>query len=247
MAFAGKEVLCGIDLEVGPGRVFGYLGPNGAGKSTTVKILTGLLGGFTGEVTVAGVDVRVDPVEVKRRVGYVPENASLFENLHTAELLQLVGRLHDVDEDLIEERAVRLAAAFGLEARLRSRISALSKGMRQKVLMIAALLHDPEVLFLDEPLSGLDVAATILVKELIRALADRGKTIFYCSHMMDVVERVCDRIVILDGGRVVADGTFAELAQKSQERHLEAIFAGLTGGTDGSEQVAAILAALEAR
>ena len=242
--FGVAEVLKGIDLEVAPGQVFGYLGPNGAGKSTTVKILIGMLGGFGGEARVAGVDVRRDPVEVKRRIGYVPENASLYEPLTVIETLQLTGRLHDLPEELIDRRIPGLLDGFGLGARGPSRIASLSKGMRQKVLLCAALLHDPQILFLDEPLSGLDVASTILVKELIRGLADEGRTIFYCSHMMDVVERVCDRIVILHEGRVVADGSFEELASRSDERHLEGIFAQLTGGGDGAERAAAIRAAL---
>jgi len=244
-SFGQYEVLSGIDLDVERGQVFGYLGPNGAGKSTTVRILAGMLGGFGGEANVLGFNVRKDPIEVKRRIGYIPENAALYESLTVFEVLQLVGRLHDISEADIARRGPVMLEAFGLEARRSSRISTLSKGMRQKVLITAGLLHDPELIFLDEPLSGLDVASTILVKDLIRSLAERGKTIFYCSHMMDVVERVCDRIVILGGGKIVADGTFEELAARSEEQHLEAIFAELTGGSDSKEAVGRILSALD--
>ena len=238
-------MLAGIDLELQGGTIFGYLGPNGAGKSTTVKILCGMITAFDGEVEVVGVDVRADPVGAKRQIGYVPENASLYEALEVGELLLMVGRLYRLPDDLTNERARAFTSALGLESRFRSRIGTLSKGMRQKVLVSAGLLHDPQVLFLDEPLSGLDVTSTILIKELIRALADRGRTIFYCSHMMDVVERVCDRIVILREGRIVADGSFEELAARSAESQLESIFAELTGASDASQAVEQVLAALD--
>ena len=208
--YGERTVLGGIDLEVPRGTILGYVGPNGAGKSTTVKILCGLLAGFEGEVRVLGIDPRSDPVEVKRRIGYVPENAALFEQLTVAEHLLLVGRLHGLEDEKVKRRAVRFLELFELEERLGSRIASLSKGMRQKVLLTSALLHDPELVVLDEPLSGLDVNSAILVKEVVKALARDGKTVFYCSHVMDVVERVCDRITILDEGVLVAQGTFEE-------------------------------------
>ncbi|MHC5209646.1 MAG: ABC transporter ATP-binding protein [Planctomycetota bacterium] len=228
-SFHGKAVLRGIDLEVQRGQVLGYIGANGAGKTTTVRILTGLLGDFEGTAEVAGHDVRHAPLEVKARIGYVPENAALYDALSVREFLLLVGRLHGLPDAVSLRRMEELLAAFGLAERIGSRLGSLSKGMRQKVLICSALLHDPQVIFLDEPLSGLDVASTILVKTLIRALADRGRTVFYCSHMMDVVERVCDRIVILSEGHIVADGTFEELSAARSGGSLESIFAELTG------------------
>ena len=245
-SFGGKPVLRGIDLAIEPGRVLGYIGANGAGKTTTVRILTGLLDDFEGTVEVAGHDVRTSPLEVKARIGYVPENAALYDALSVREFLLLVGRLHELPDAVSLRRMDELLAAFGLSERIASRLSALSKGMRQKVLISSALLHDPQVIFLDEPLSGLDVASTILVKTLIRALADRGRTVFYCSHMMDVVERVCDRIVILSEGRIVADGTFEELSAARSGGSLERIFAELTGA--GGEEALAqrVVAALGA-
>jgi ABC-2 type transport system ATP-binding protein len=243
--FVGKTVLDGINLRVAAGQVFGYLGPNGAGKSTTVKILVGMLGSFAGSVEVAGLDVRQAPLAVKRRIGYVAENAVLYEVLTVMEHLLLVARLHGLDDELALARATRILTAFDLDSRLSSRIGALSKGMRQKVMITAALLHDPAVLFLDEPLSGLDAHSAVLIKALIRALADRGRTIFYCSHMMDVVERVCDRIVILQHGRIVADGSFEELQRQSRGGGtLERIFLDLTSDGDAGERAAAIVAAL---
>ena len=226
--FAGKLVLDGIDLEVAPGQVLGYLGANGAGKSTTIKILLGLVPHFQGEARVAGLDPRTDALAIKRIVGYVPENALLFEQLTVAEFLLFIGRLHDLDDALIQRRCDVFLEVFEIRDRLSSRIATLSKGMRQKVLLSSALVHSPRILFLDEPLSGLDVSATILVKTLIRGLADQGRTIFYSSHAMDVVQQVCDRIVILDEGRIAAQGTFAELSAQRSGSNLERIFAEVT-------------------
>jgi ABC-2 type transport system ATP-binding protein len=241
----GKQlVLDGIDLVVEPGTVFGYIGPNGAGKTTTVKILLGIQWEYRGDVRVAGLDVRKDFREVKRRVGYVPESAALYDGLTAHEHLLLFGRLRGMDDDLVEERAHELLGVLDLESRLHSPVGSFSKGMRQKLLIVAALLHDPEILFLDEPLSGLDVDSTIFLKELLRELADRGRTIFYCSHMMDVVERVCDRIVILHDGRVAADGSFEELSTGAHDASLEDVFHRLTGGAGASERVERFLAAL---
>jgi len=242
--YGENEVLQGIDLEVRPGEILGYIGPNGSGKSTTIRILTGLLQQYEGEVRVAGLDPRREALEIKRRIGYVPENAILYEQLTIAEYLLFVGRLQGLADALIERRAEEFLAAFELSDRLSSRIATLSKGMRQKVLFTSALLHDPRILFLDEPLSGLDVNATILVKELLRALADSGRTIFYSSHVMDVVERVCDRIAILHGGRIVALGSFEELSQGKHAGSLEQIFAELTSSGGEGERVARILGAL---
>jgi ABC-2 type transport system ATP-binding protein len=244
-SYANQRVLDEVELEVEAGCVFGYIGPNGAGKSTTVRILTGMLTPFEGEASVLGLDVRRDPLGVKRRVGYVPENANLYESLTVGEHLAIAGNLQGLGERTLRRRIPALLEAFELAPRSASRLGSLSKGMRQKLLFCAALLHDPRVLFLDEPLNGLDVASTIFVKELLRALADRGRTIFYCSHVMDVVERVCDRIVVLKAGRVVADGSFEELQARSEERHLEAIFAQLTGSGDDPRRVQLVVEALE--
>ncbi|MFT7464255.1 MAG: ABC-2 type transport system ATP-binding protein [Pseudohongiellaceae bacterium] len=235
--YGDVPVLQGIDLEVPAGTVFGYIGPNGAGKSTTVRILVGIQQGFRGTVKIDGIDVAEDPIGVKERVGYVPESAALYEVLSVHEQLRFVGRLRGMDDDVIDERARELLTLFELHDRLDARISSLSKGMRQKVLFSSALLHKPQMLVLDEPLSGLDVGSTMLVKELLAALASTGVTVFYCSHMMDVVERVCDRIAVLDGGRIVADGTFDELSRDAEGGSLERVFAELTGAGDARARV----------
>ncbi len=240
----GPWVLEGIDLAVEPGTIQGFIGPNGAGKSTTVKILCGLISDFEGEVRVAGCDPREDPIEVKRHIGLVPENAALFEVLTVAEYLLFVGRLKEVEDDVIRARGQAFLEVFELADRLGARIGELSKGMRQKVLLTSALLHDPRILFLDEPLSGLDVNASILIKEFVRRLADEGRTIFYCSHVMDVVERVCDRIAIVDGGGIVAQGTFDEIAAQRGGGSLERIFADLTSRDDAGARVERLIDAL---
>jgi ABC-2 type transport system ATP-binding protein len=243
--YGGKIVLDGIDLSVGHGQIVGYLGANGAGKSTTIKILLGLVRDYRGEVRVAGFDPRTEALEIKKCVGYVPENAILYEQLTIAEFLLFVGRMQGLEDALIEHRSDEMLAAFELSDRLGSRIATLSKGMRQKVLLTSALLHAPQILFVDEPLSGLDVNASILIKTVFRGLADRGRTIFYSSHVMDVVQQICDRIVILDAGRIAAQGTFAELSAARSGGTLEKIFAEVTSHGGEEERAARVFAALD--
>ncbi len=226
--FSDKAVLKGIDLTVGGGEVLGYLGPNGAGKTTTVKILIGMLGGFTGSARVCGLDVAEHPLEVKRRIGYVPEAGALYEALTPMEFLSLVGRLFGITQRDLETKSAELLRLFDLQDQRDERMTTFSKGMKQKVLIISGLIHNPEVICLDEPLAGLDANSTVVVKELIGNLAAAGRTVFYCSHMMDIVERVCDRIVIIDDGRIVADGTFESLQAGAKEASLEKIFTQLT-------------------
>lgn len=226
--YGPKLVLQGIDLDVMPGQILGYIGPNGAGKTTTVKILIGMLGEFQGEASVCGFDVASRPLEVKRRIGYVPESAAMYDALTPIEFLRFVGRLYGLKSDVIETRARELLGIFGLYGEISNRLNSLSKGMKQKVLIVSAMLHNPQVLFLDEPLSGLDANAAVTMKEILSQLAARGKTIFYCSHVMDVVERVCDRIIILSDGRIVADGSFETLQAMNKGESLERIFTALT-------------------
>jgi len=208
--------------------VIGYIGPNGAGKSTTVKILCGLISDYEGEVIVAGIDIKNDPLAVKRKIGYVPELAELYDVLTPAEFLGFMGELYGMPTTLAQDRMIKMLAAFGLEANADQRMDTFSKGMRQKVLIISGLLHNPDIIILDEPLSGLDANSVIIVKELLHKLAQDGKTIFYCSHMMDVVEKVSDRIVLINEGAVIADGSFEELQQQQGNQSLEKIFAHMT-------------------
>ena len=193
----------------------GLLGPNGAGKSTTVRILTGLQRPDAGKAMVAGFDIVHQPLEAKQRLGYVPEQPALYETLSASEFLEVVSALHHLDPALARQRGDELLELLGLGDARNQRLNAFSKGMKQKVVLAAALIHRPEVLILDEPLDGLDANSARVVKELLRSLASQGRTILFCSHILEVVERVCTRIVIIDKGRQIATGTPAEIAVRT--------------------------------
>jgi len=243
--YAGQHVLKSINLEISRGQIVGYIGQNGAGKTTTVKILIGVVEEFEGGAAVCGYDVKKYPLEVKKRIGYVPEVATLYDALTPLEYLQFVGQIYHMHDAKIEQRATELLTILGMEDALRNPIGGFSKGMKQKVLLTSAMIHNPEVIFLDEPLSGLDANSVILVKEIITGLAKSGKTIFYCSHIMDVVERVCDRIIILSKGTIVADGSFDQLQEIEKESSLELIFTQITGRTDHNKTAERFLDVLE--
>ncbi len=230
--YGTKAVLKNINLDIYPGQVIGYIGPNGAGKSTTVKILCGLISDFQGEAIIKGYDVNKNPVEVKSVIGYVPELAELYDVLTPNEFLNIMGELYNLPSNIIEDRMHTMLAAFGLEGNIHQRMDTFSKGMKQKVLITSGLLHNPDIIILDEPLSGLDANSVIIIKDLISKLAKDGKTIFYCSHMMDVVEKVSDKIVLINEGTVIANGTFEELQQQQGNNSLENIFAQLTSKED---------------
>ncbi|GGF97464.1 ABC transporter ATP-binding protein [Paenibacillus albidus] len=229
MNYTDRMVLRGIDLKVYRGQIIGYIGPNGAGKSTTVKIMLGLVEGYNGKVEIFGKDITEGDVSYKRRIGYVPEVAELYDSLTAREYLSFVGELYGMNRTDADDKAERLMGLLGLEKSYDVRISSYSKGMKQKVLLISSMLHDPDILFLDEPLSGLDANSVMVVKEIFASLAAKGKTIFYSSHIMDVVEKISSRIILINGGEIVADGTFAQLKEKSREGSLEEIFNQLTG------------------
>jgi ABC-2 type transport system ATP-binding protein len=231
-AYGSALVLKDVNLEVESGEIIGYIGPNGAGKSTTIKILIGMIPDYKGDVEVMGLDVKANPLEVKRLIGYVPENASLYETLSPMEYLRFLGSLYQLETDQIEEKATELLRLFALYDQRDDRMTTFSKGMKQKVLLISGILHNPEVIFLDEPLSGLDANAVILVKEILSQLKNAGKTIFYSSHIMDVVEKISDRIVLINKGTIIANGTFDELKSQRETGSLEQIFNQLTGNNE---------------
>lgn len=241
--YGDKTVLNNINLEVYPGQVIGYIGPNGAGKSTTVKVLTGIIQDYEGDVNVAGMELKSNILEVKKLIGYVPELAELYDLLTPREYLSFTGTLYNMPAPLIEERTLKILDSFGLADNVDQRMDSFSKGMRQKVLLASGLLHNPSIVILDEPLSGLDANAVILVKELLQLLKQEGKTIFYCSHMMDVVEKVSDRIVLIDKGVIVANGTIDELRAGGNDS-LEKIFSKLTAAEDMSERADSLASAL---
>lgn len=229
MNYGEKEVLKGINLQIHKGEIIGYIGTNGAGKSTTIKIILGIVGGYQGEVKVLGKDISKDTIEYKRKIGYVPEIAEIYDNLTAREYLTFIGELYGLSYEKADEKALKLMRVFGISDNYDSRINSYSKGMKQKVLIIASLLHNPDILFLDEPLSGLDANSVMVVKEILSMLAKQGKTIFYSSHIMDVVERISNRIILINNGQIAADGSFKQLKDKMKEGSLEQIFNQITG------------------
>ena len=243
-SYGSKLVLKHLSLDIYPGQVIGYIGPNGAGKSTTVKILTGLIPDFQGEVIVNGISMTDNPQEIKKLIGYVPENAEIYDVLTPNEYLDFIGKLYGMTEDVLAERIQKLLTAFGLGSNVHDRMDTFSKGMKQKVLLISGIIHNPRIIILDEPLSGLDANAVIMIKELIMRLSKEGKTIFYCSHMMDVVEKVSDRILLINKGDIIADGTFESLKQNHSDT-LERIFAKLTGREENNSETDAIIHAFD--
>jgi len=244
-SYGDKQALSDLSIRVEPGEILGFLGPNGAGKSTTVKILTGLIRPTSGRALVAGFDVVEHPLEVKRRIGYVPETAALYDALSAAEYLELIACLHHVDARTAAARRNELLELFGLADAQHQPMTEYSKGMRQKVVISAALLHRPEVLFLDEPFDGLDANAAAVAKELLRRLADQGRTILFCSHILEVVERVCSRILIINDGRRIAEGTAESIRRSAGTDTLEGAFSRLTGVRDVGQVATDLLAALE--
>lgn len=236
--YAGRYVLKGISMDVSAGQVVGYIGPNGAGKSTTIKIISGITDDFEGDAKVFGMDVRSHSMAIKQRIGYIPEQAALYELLTPIEFLRFVGKLYALPDHIIQTKSWELLRVFGLADKAEARMNTYSKGMKQKVLLISGLMHNPEIIFLDEPLSGLDANAVILVKEILMQLKLAGKTIFYSSHIMDVVEKISDRIVIINAGEVIADGSFESLQQQAQQGSLENIFTSLTGDTGHNRSTA---------
>ncbi len=226
------EALKGISFRVPWGRVCGYLGPNGAGKSTTLKSLAGILRPTAGAVRVAGHDIARDTIAAKASIGYVPESGALYGLLTPREHLELVAALYGVAEDEVDARVEQTLESFELTKLADRRIDTLSKGQRQKAVLATAVLHDPDVLLLDEPLNGLDVAGARHLRELVEGWARAGKTVLYCSHILDVVERVCSEVIILAAGEVVAHASTAELVARSEDETLESVFHSLVRSRD---------------
>jgi len=234
----------GVSFTIGPGEILGYVGPNGAGKSTTVKVLTGLIEPTSGAVFFHDRDVRQDWVGFQRALGYVPEEPHLYPHLSGREYLQLVGRLRGLPRRVLEPRMDLMLRLFSLWEDRYSPLASYSKGMRQKILLSAALLHNPELLILDEPFSGLDVNTALTLRSLLSALAAEGKMILYSSHVLEVVEKVCSSVIILRKGTIVAYDAVERLRDLVQQPSLEGVFAQLTVQEDPRHRVANILAAM---
>jgi ABC-2 type transport system ATP-binding protein len=225
--YRGVNVVDHVDFTISSGQVTGYLGPNGSGKSTTVKMLTGLVEPTQGEILYDGVDIRRGLNAFKHRLGYVPEEAHVYPSLTALEYLQLIGRLRGIPERVLNHRANDLLSLFSLQLRKHSPLASYSKGMRQRVLISGALLHDPDVLIFDEPLSGLDVASVLLFKHLVAELASRNKIILYISHVLEVVEKVCAKVIIIYRGKVMAEDEVGRLRCLMHLPSLEEIFTQL--------------------
>src|SRR5271155_3330756 len=232
--FGAQTAVDGLSFEIPAGQIVGFLGPNGAGKSTTLKMLTGMIEPTRGTATIRGFDLNRQTLEVKRHVGFVPESGAVFESLSGLEYLEMVAALYSIPEEAARARIRQFIAFFDLsyETLTDKLLGAYSKGMRRKVVITAALLHNPPVVFFDEPLDGLDANAAVGFKALIQTLAREGKTIVYSSHILDVVERVCHRVIIIDKGRLLLDGKPDELVAAQNAGSLEKLFTQLTGGTE---------------
>ena len=230
--YPGTLAVNAVSFTAHPGEVTGYLGPNGSGKSTTVKMITGLLDPTAGEILYRGRPIRDDLIEFKRILGYVPEEPYLYPHLTGAEYLELAGELRDLPAATLHSKIDALLELLSLANERHAPISSYSKGMRQKILIAAAILHDPEVVILDEPFSGLDVHAALVLRSLIRSLAASGKTVLFSSHVLEIVEKVCHRVVILHKGRVVANDSIGGLRDLMALPTLEDIFAQLVTDRD---------------
>lgn len=242
--FDETVALEGLDLEVRRGEVLALLGPNGAGKTTAVRILCGLQAPTSGRALVGGHDVQAAPLEARARFGFVPDGAPLYAQLPARSHLELVGRLHGLEEDEIGRRATRLLEGFELDRRAGDAVGGFSRGMRQKLAIACALLPEPDLLILDEPLTGLDAPSTAAIKELLRLWVAGGRSVLYTSHLLDVVERVADRMAVLDRGRLAAVGTLEELRSSTgtdTTRDLERVFGALTRAQDPAETARRLL------
>jgi len=238
--YFGVAVVNDVSFEVRRGEVVGFLGPNGSGKSTTAKMLTGLLETSTGSVSWDGIEIARDPVAFRARLGYVPEEPNLYTFLSASEYLELVGRLRQLPARLLARKIKALLEQFGLLPAANQDIASFSKGMKQKVMIIAALLHDPDLLILDEPDSGLDVTATLVLRHLITTLARRGKAVLYSSQVLDLVEKTCDRVLVIHRGKVVADNTVGALRDLVNSGSFDEVFAQLVLRDDPTRTAADI-------
>ena len=209
--YGGKKAVDDLSLHIAPGEIYGFIGHNGAGKTTTIKSCCGILQFDGGEITVDGISVRDNPLEVKRRIAYIPDNPDLYEFLSGIQYLNFIADIYQVPKAAREERIRRWSETFGLTADLAQPVSAYSHGMKQKLAVISALLHEPKLMILDEPFVGLYPVASHALKGVMRELCDRGGAIFFSSHVLEVVEKLCDKVAIIKSGRLIASGTTEEV------------------------------------
>lgn len=244
--YASLPAVSNVSFTIRPGEILGYLGPNGSGKSTTVKMITGLMEPTRGEVLFHGANINKDLPAFKRRLGYVPEEALLYPFLTGWEYLEFVGTLRGMDREQLRKRASALLELFTLYPHRHGSIASYSKGMRQRVLLIAALMHDPEILVFDEPLSGLDITSAMVFRKLVKSLGEQGKIIFYCSHVLEVVEKLCTHVLILRQGELMAHGTVSDIQNMSGLATLEDTFSQLVEEDDAEETARSIVEIMSA-
>jgi ABC-2 type transport system ATP-binding protein len=232
--FGSVQALTNLNLRVMPGEIYGLLGPNGAGKTTTIKTILGLLEPTSGWIKVGGFDPAENPIEIKSKIGYVAENPIVYDSLSPRDFLEFVASIRRIDQSCTNQLVTQLANAFDMANYFDSPIATLSLGMKQKVAIIAALIHQPIILLLDEPLNGLDAKSSRIVKELVSFHAQKGGAVLFSTHIMEVAEQVCTRIGIIDKGKVIAEGTLSQLKGKTEGKgnSLEEVFLKLTNEED---------------
>lgn len=226
-----------INFNINAGEVVGFLGPNGAGKTTTIKMITGLLVPDDGHALVAGIDIQKEPIKAKAQFAYVPDTPNLYGKLKAIEYLRFMAQLYHVPADVADKRMEKLLDLFELTDKAGTNLEGFSHGMQQKAAIIGAMLHDPKVILLDEPTVGLDPRSARVVKDLLRQHAQNGNAVFFSSHILEIVQNMCDRVIIINQGQIVADAQVAELTQMTGDHSLEDIFLELTGGKDVDEMV----------
>ncbi|MBU5438973.1 ABC transporter ATP-binding protein [Tissierella sp. MSJ-40] len=218
-----------IDLDIKSGEIFGFLGPNGAGKTTTIKMIVGLLKPDTGQVFIDNIDVWKNSLEAKAKISYVPDNPEIYDKLKGIEYLNFISDMYGVPKNVREEKMNYYSEMFNIKEALGDIIGSYSHGMKQKLVLTSALIHDPQLFILDEPMVGLDPKSAFQLKEIMRKRCDEGKTVFFSTHVLEVAEKLCDRIAIINKGKIIAMGTMEELRSHAEEREsLENIFLGLT-------------------
>ena len=225
----GTKVIENLNLEIKDGEIFGFLGPNGVGKTTTIKMMTGILNIDEGDIFIDEINIKKNPVEAKKKLGYVPDNSDMFIKLKGIEYLNFIADIYEVPEDTRKERIEKYAKIFGIYDSLNNKIQSYSHGMRQKIVIIGVLIHNPKNWIIDEPLTGLDPNSTFELKKIMREHANEGKTVFFSTHILDVAERLCDRIGIINKGKLLFVGTYEEIKEKLQEnKSLEELYMEIT-------------------
>lgn len=238
-SFGNLLAVNNLNIKVNSGEIYGFLGPNGAGKTTTIGMITGLLKPTSGTALIDGIDILKDPVNAKSRIGLIPDTPNVYKKLTGREFLYFVADIYDVDRKTAKEKMNDLFDMFSLKDKADELIESYSHGMRQKIVIAGALIHNPSILVLDEPTVGLDPKSAKLVKDLLRALAEKGKTIFMSTHILEIAERMCDKVGIVNEGKLIAEGTISELKEKAKDKtaNLEDLFLELTGGEDTKDLI----------